>query len=68
MSRGQVASLIFSSQEYLTDLVQFQYQGLLGRDADPAGLAGWIQFLQQGGTDQAMASFFLGLSESYAKR
>ena len=57
MSRGQVASL-----------VQSNYQGLLGRDVDPAGLAGWLQFLQQGGTDQAMAAFFLGLTESYAKR
>lgn len=59
---------MFSSEEYLADLVQFQYQGLLGRDADPAGLAGWIQFLQHGGSDQTLASFFLGLIESYAKR
>ncbi len=37
MSRGQVASVILTSAEYQNDLVQADFQSLLGRQARPRG-------------------------------
>lgn len=44
------------------DFVQLLYRNVLGRTADPAGLAGWLDFLA--GEDNTRADVVLGFSES----
>lgn len=44
------------------DFVQLLYQNVLGRNADPAGLAGWLDFLAD--EDNTRADVVLGFSES----
>jgi hypothetical protein len=67
-SRTQVASLIFSSPEYLTDLVQSGYQSALGRKADASGLNFFVNEAQHGASDQLVVAQLLGSGESFAKR
>jgi hypothetical protein len=67
-SRAQVAAAIFGSAEYQQDLVELYYQEFLGRNADPAGLAGWEAQLKSGMTDAQLAAALLGSGEGFAKR
>lgn len=39
------------------------YEAALDRDPDPNGLAGWIDYLDHGGTAEDMAAMFLGSTE-----
>jgi hypothetical protein len=50
MSRAQVVQAIENSLEYRVVEVNNAYQQILGRQADPAGLSAFVQFLQNGGT------------------
>jgi hypothetical protein len=60
-SQGQpaVANAILHSGEALGRIVDAFYLRFLGRQSDAAGRAGWIAFLQHGGTEEQMESLFL---------
>ena len=67
ISRLQVASVIFSSDEYRIDLVQSFYQRFLDRTADTGGLNGWVSFLKNSGTGGQVIDGIVGSSEYYNK-
>jgi hypothetical protein len=67
-SRSAAAGSLFSSPEYLNDLVMSYYQQFLGRGAVQAELASWLQLLQAGATDQVVLSGILGSPEAFGKR
>ena len=50
MTRAQVVQALENSPEYRVVEVNNAYQQILGRQADPAGLSAFVQFLQNGGT------------------
>jgi hypothetical protein len=58
---GQTAVVkgIYLSAESLGRIVDSFYLRFLGRQSDSAGRAGWINFLQKGGTEQQMENGFL---------
>jgi hypothetical protein len=58
---GQAAVVkgIYLSTESLGRIVDSFYLRFLGRESDPKGRAGWISFLQNGGTEQQMENGFL---------
>jgi len=64
-SRGQAAVVngIVRSSEALGRIVDSLYLRFLGRQADAAGRSGWIGFLQQGGTLEALETAFLTAPE-----
>jgi hypothetical protein len=66
-TRGQVAALIFGSQEFQQDLVQGFYQNLLGRPADTGGLNGFVNAMQHGATDQQVIAAIAGSDEFFAR-
>jgi hypothetical protein len=68
VSRAAVATSIFSSPEYLSELVGADYQAVLGRPADQAGLAAFVQSLQRGFSDQQVLAFLLGSPEAFGER
>jgi hypothetical protein len=57
--QGAVANAILHSGEALGRIVDSFYLRFLGRQSDAAGRAGWIAFLQHGGTEEQMESLFL---------
>jgi hypothetical protein len=59
--QGQAAVVndILHSSEALGRIVDSFYLRFLGRAADPGGRAGWIGFLQNGGTEEAIENLFL---------
>jgi hypothetical protein len=67
MSRTQVASLIFSSDEYRLDLVQSYYQRFLDRIADTASLNSWFSFLKNGAPDDQVIAGITGSLEYFNK-
>jgi hypothetical protein len=67
-SPGAVAAMVFSSQEFLGDVVDATYQGILGRDADAGGLVGFTGYLMSGATDQALVAQILGSGEAFGAR
>jgi len=58
-----VAEGIFSSQEYLTDLLGGFYQGFLVRNVDAGGLAAFLPLLQSGVDERKIIAFLLGSQE-----
>jgi uncharacterized protein (TIGR03118 family) len=66
-SRSQVASEVFAGMEFQQNLVKADYQQLLNRPADPAGLAAAVAALQQGVTDQQLAAAIAGSDEFFAR-
>jgi hypothetical protein len=58
---GQAAVVngIFRSSESLGRIVDSFYLRFLGRQSDPSGRAGWINFLQSGGTQEQLETDFL---------
>jgi hypothetical protein len=68
MSRSWVATQVFSSQEYETDLILADYESYLGRVADTSGLSVFVNVLKQGVTDQLLTAFLLGSQESFGNR
>jgi len=67
-SPAMIASLIFGSAEYRTDLVESYYQTLLGRQADPGGLAFFLQQLGSGTTSEQALAMILGSQEAFNNR
>jgi hypothetical protein len=63
--RGQPAVVngILRSTESLGRIVDTFYLRFLGRNSDSAGRAGWVQFLQRGGTLEAMTTAFVTSTE-----
>jgi hypothetical protein len=59
--QGQAAVVndILHSGEALGRIVDSFYLRFLGRAADPGGRAGWIGYLQNGGTEEGIESLFL---------
>ncbi len=51
------------SAEYYANFVTGAYQRYLGRSPDAAGLAGWVQGMQQGLTDEQVEACFIGSAE-----
>jgi len=66
-TRTQVASVIESSTEYRTNLIDQVYGSLLGRPADPAGKEAFLAFLQSGGTVLQMKAVILGSPEYFQR-
>jgi hypothetical protein len=64
-TQGQatVVNDILHSSEALGRIVDSFYLRFLGRAADPGGRAGWIGYLQSGGTEEALESQFVTSSE-----
>jgi Domain of unknown function (DUF4214) len=60
-AQGQaaVANGILRSSEALGHIVDAFYLRFLGRQSDPSGRAGWISFLQHGGTEEQLENLFL---------
>lgn len=73
---GVVHNIIFSLDDSCSDeaFVRIMYRALLGREADDAGLSGWVENLNQGmDREQLFQSFigsdeFFGLMEQYRLR
>jgi len=54
-----VVNAIVRSDEALGRVVDGYYLRFLGRQADAPGRAGWVRFLQQGGTEEQLENLFL---------
>jgi uncharacterized protein GlcG (DUF336 family) len=63
--RSQIASFVFASPEYETDLVESYYQEFLHRTGDSFGVTSFVSILQQGGRDEQVILDFL-TSDEYA--
>jgi len=66
-TRTQVATAIFGSSEYLTDLVQKLYQRFLRRPADSTGLTAFVPPLENGAHDEAVIAALVGSVEYYTR-
>jgi hypothetical protein len=60
---GAAANALLHSNEALGRIVDQLYLRFLGRASDPAGRAGWIGFLQNGGTLEQIQMLFLTAPE-----
>ncbi len=65
-ARRQVVQIIQSSVEYRSNEVQSLYESILNRDAEPSGLAAWVNFLGAGGTQQQVEVEIMGSAEFVA--
>jgi V8-like Glu-specific endopeptidase len=57
------AAAFAHSTEHYTQFVTQAYQQYLGRAPDAAGLAGWVQAMQNGLTDEQLEAGFIGSTE-----
>src|SRR5438132_700743 len=60
-----VANAFTHSDEYFGDLIANDYQLFLGRTASPAEIAGWVNAMQLGMTDEQVMAAFAGSPEFY---
>jgi len=67
-SQATATAMIFSSQEFQTNLIEGDYLALLGRPADPGGLSYFLNQLASGVTDQAIVAAMLGSQEAMSSR
>jgi uncharacterized delta-60 repeat protein len=67
LSRAQVVQKMQATPEYHTVLVNNLYNRILGRNPDTSGDATWLNFLNQGGTEEQLEAMFLGSDEFFAK-
>ena len=65
--RFTVANALTTSGEYRSILITASYRAYLGRQPDPAGLAGWLNFVNTSGTIVQMDTGLLGSTEYYLK-
>jgi len=65
MTPAQVAQQIFTSSEYVQELVGNDYQQFLHRNADPGGLSYFLGSVQNGMTDEQIIANILGSQEYY---
>jgi hypothetical protein len=63
---GNVSSALTHSAEYYSDFVTNAYQTYLGRQPDQAGLAGWVQAMQNGLSDEHLEAGLIGSAEYIA--
>ncbi|HEV3079761.1 MAG TPA: DUF4214 domain-containing protein [Gemmataceae bacterium] len=63
-----VGNSIIHSPEALTRLVDSFYEKFLGRPADSAGEAGWVSFMQKGGTLEQLTANFVASPEYYDRQ
>ena len=63
ITQAAVASAIARSQESLNFIVNGLYMKLLNRNADPVGLAGFVKFMQSGGTVEQVTLDILNSTE-----
>jgi len=63
MGQTGVADAILHSPEALGRIIDSFYLRFLGRQSDAGGRAGWISFLQNGGTEEQVESRFLSSTE-----
>ena len=61
--QAAVANAILRSSESLGPIVDKLYIQFLGRQSDSSGRAGWISFLQNGGTEEQVETAFLASPE-----
>lgn len=66
-SRGEVANILLTSQEYRMKTVQSLYQTYLGRNADTGGMNNFLGLLQSGGTMDNVRTTILGSAEYYSR-
>src|SRR5262249_48117028 len=73
MSEIQISQLFLSSAEYQAahasdaSFIDSLYQNVLGRVETPSEQAGWLSFLQSGGTRDQTEVFFLTATEHYQR-
>jgi hypothetical protein len=67
MTRQQVASVVFSSPEYLQDTVTSYYQTYLNRPPDSGGLNAFVAAMEAGMTDQQVIADLLASPEFFGK-
>ncbi len=65
VSPGQVAAQVFSSAEFLQDVVQGIYQHFLHRSGDAGGVDSWVNDLQNGLAVDAVIAAFVGSQEYF---
>ncbi len=65
-TRFDVAARLLNSQEYRTDVVAGFYQVILKRQPDSGGLSSNLQFLNSGGSSEALEAMFFGTGEYFA--
>ncbi len=65
VSPGQVAAQVFSSAEFLEDVVQGVYQHFLHRQGDAGGVDSWVNDLQNGLSEDAVIAAFIGSQEYF---
>jgi CSLREA domain-containing protein len=65
LTRAQVSTAVFNSDEFRFDLVQSYYQQFLARSGAPAEINGWAGLLKQGFPDQVVIADILGSPESF---
>ncbi|OYV91008.1 MAG: hypothetical protein B7Z73_05720 [Planctomycetia bacterium 21-64-5] len=66
-TRGQVAAAIFSSDEYLSDVVSGIYGSLLQRPPDHDGLIFWVAALKAGSHDEQIVAGIAASDEYFSK-
>ncbi|HVA44979.1 MAG TPA: TIGR03118 family protein [Pirellulales bacterium] len=66
-TRGEVAAAIFSSDEYLSDVVSGIYENLLQRPPDTDGLAFWVAALKAGAHDEQIVAGIAASDEYFSK-
>jgi hypothetical protein len=66
-SRSQVATALTHSYESYARFVTDAYQHYLKRTPDAAGLAGWVNLLQHGLSDEQLEAAFIGSPEYIAQ-
>ncbi len=66
-TRGQVAAVLFTSDEFKADKVQSLYQDTLRRAADNAGLAFFVNALKQGARDEDVIAVMMASDEFFSK-
>jgi hypothetical protein len=66
VSRHDVATALFASDEYERDLVSGYYSRFLHRDADPSGLTAFSSALRQGLRDEAVVAAITASDEYFA--
>jgi hypothetical protein len=68
MSRNSLGKMVFSSTEYLGDLVQSDFEAYLGRQADPSATGFFVGLLQSQATDEVLVVDILSSDEAILKR
>ncbi len=63
-----IAYGLTNSAEYYTNFVTSAYQTYLHRDPDAQGLAGWVQGMLGGITDEQLEAYFIGSAEYIASK